>query len=621
MSLLQELRRRNVFRVGVAYVLAAWVLLQVVDFVLGMISAPEWILRVFFLAAAAGLPLVLIFSWVFEVTPEGIKRESQIDRTQSITPQTGRKLDRAIIGILVVAVALLLLDRFVDRPGPDSTGAMATAQVEPGQVGLAGGELKAVDVAPAAAGPPSIAVLPFVNMSADPQNEYFSDGVAEEILNALARIPGLKVTARTSAFTYKGSKAGVAQIAKELGVNHILEGSVRKEGNQVRVTAQLIEANNSFHMWSETYDRELTNIFAIQDEIAQAIAAAMKVELLPATENSNLTGTTNLEAYEYYLQGVSQWHIRTGESLQTALGLFEKAAEIDPSFARAHAYQALTWAILADYTDFPMPEAFSNARKAAETALALDPQSIEAATALINTTNDLRQGVEYARQAIALNPGFATTHQWYATALVSLGDFDGAEREYRIAQELDPRSRINLDNLALMYIYRGDLEAAERTALQVEAIAPDWPQGQERLFMIYLLRGDREQAERAGNRLAAVLGRKHNATPVYLDLLFNPERKAAAVAEIAAYPLDQIASPDNPALIEAYDVTLLLAVAGANHEALETLEWSRRNDLISSWGFMRTVRIVPDFVCSPEVQAFYASTDLPPLVEPYPCPP
>jgi TolB-like protein len=458
-------------------------------------------------------------------------------------------------------------------------------------------------------------------MSADPQNEYFSDGVAEEILNALARIPELKVTARTSAFTYKGSKANVAQIAKELGVNHILEGSVRKEGNQVRVTAQLIEAGNSFHLWSETYDRELTNIFAIQDEIAQAIAAAMKVQLLPAAESSSLTGTTNLQAYEYYLQGVSQWHMRTAESLQSALGLFEKAVAADPAFARAHAYLALTWAILADYTEVPIALAFDKAIAAAKTALALDPQSIEAATALVNSTTDLRQQIEYARQAIALNPGFATTHQWYATALVAVGDFEGAEREYRIAQELDPRSRINLDNLALMYIYRGDLAAAEQTTRQVQALAPDWAQGQAHVFLVHLLKGDREQAESAGNRLAAILGRRRNETPVYLDLLFNPERKTAAVAEIAAYPRDEYNSPDNPALVEIYDSMVLLAVAGANQETLEQLEWSYRNELLSGWAFMRAVRIIPDFVCNPEVQAFFASTDLPPLVDPYPCRP
>jgi Flp pilus assembly protein TadD len=413
----------------------------------------------------------------------------------------------------------------------------------------------------------------------------------------------------------------VAQIANELGVNHILEGSVRKEGNQVRVTAQLIEAGNSFHLWSETYDRELTNIFAIQDEIAQAIAAAMKVQLLPAAENSNLTGTTNLEAYEYYLQGVSQWHMRTAEAMLRARGLFEQAVALDPAFARAHAYLALTWAILADYTDIPLAVASPSARKVAETALALDPQSIEAATALINSTNDLRQQVDYARLAITLNPGFATTHQWYATALFSLGDYAGAEREYKMAQELDPRSHINLDNLAGLYIYTGDFDAAEQTLLQVEAIAPDWDQGQGHLFLVHLLRGDREHAERTGNRLATLLGRRRNATPVYLDLLFSPERKAAAVAEIAAYPRDQWNSPDNPALFDNYDVLLLLAVAGAHKEALEVLEWSSRNELVSSWAYMRAVRIAPVFVCSPEVQAFYASTDLPPLVEPYPCPP
>jgi len=617
MSFFQELKRRNVFRAGVAYALAAWVLLQAADFVLNLIAAPEWILQVFSLAALVGLPVVLIFSWVFEVTPEGIKLESHIDRSQSITHHTGRKLDRAIIGILVVAVAMLLVDKFTgEKAAPQNTVAETAQQAE-----AATADSTAEVVAEKnSVSAPSIAVLPFVNMSADPQNEYFSDGVAEEILNALARIPELKVSARTSAFTYKGSNEKVEQIAQELGVNHILEGSVRKEGNQVRVTAQLIEAKKGFHLWSQTYDRELTNIFAIQDEIAQAIATEMKVQLVPAAAESNLTGTTDLEAYEYYLQGVNQWHLRTGASLQNARELFEKAIARDPRFARAHAYLALTWAVISDYTDLPVDSSQRHAGEAARAALALDPESIEAATALMYSTNNVVEQRRYAKSAIALNPGFATTHQWYGTTLAIMGDTDGALREYHLALELDPRSRIITENLATFLVDLGEFDKAEALFRQLASFAPEYNRVPELMFQLHLLRGERALAEAAGNELALRLGRKRNTVPVYLNLFFEPDKKAAAVAEIASWPLNQWQSPDNPSLISPYEIVQMLAFAGAHDEALRMLKWLYANEGVYEYAFVRIVRFIPEFVCSADVQAFFASTNLPPLVEPYPCP-
>ncbi|HKX55205.1 MAG TPA: hypothetical protein VJN01_03855, partial [Xanthomonadales bacterium] len=303
----------------------------------------------------------------------------------------------------------------------------------------------------------SVAVLPFINMSADPDNEYFSEGVAEEILNVLAGVPELKVTARTSSFSYKGSEATIAEIARELGVNHVLEGSVRKAGDRVRVTAQLIEAGNDFHLWSETYDRKLDDIFAIQDEIAQSIAAALKVHLLPAVEQPNYTGTTNLDAYELFLQGVNQWHLRSGESLEQALTLFQQAVELDPKFARAYAYLALTWGVLPDYSDRPLAVAQQATREAAETALALDANSIEAATALVqpllaDSPAALQALVARGRELIARDPGFATTHQWHGTNLLNAGFVEEARASYRAALDIDPLSRIVQQNLATLLL-------------------------------------------------------------------------------------------------------------------------------------------------------------------------
>jgi TolB-like protein/Flp pilus assembly protein TadD len=604
MTFLQELKRRNVFRVAIAYVLLGWAVLQGADFLLDLAGAPEWVIRVFAIAGLVGFPFALFFAWAFELTPEGIKREAEIDRSQPLTRQTGRKLNALIIGLLLVIIGLMAVERlyFADRDG--AAPPQQTAAPRPS--------------------PQSIAVLPFVNMSADPDNEYFSDGVAEEILNVLARIPELKVSARTSAFSYKGSDATIAQIARELGVSHVLEGSVRKSGNTVRVTAQLIEAGSGFHLWSETYDRELTNIFAIQDDIAQSIAEALKVRLLPAVDQPNLTGTTNLEAYELYLQGVNLWHLRTGESLEQALALFQQAIQLDPTFARAHAYLALTLGVLPDYGDRSLAEIQPATRAAAEAALALDPDSVEAATALITpllaeSPAALESLIERGRQLIARNPGFATTHQWHATNLFNAGFVEEAVAAYRAGLDLDPRSRIIHQNLAILLVVQGRFDEAAKLLENLDEFAPDYWDGVLTQFLLYLNSGQREAAEAAGNRLAGILGRTRNTVPVYLDLFFAPERQAAA-AEILTFPLDNWWDPDNPALIQDYALPFALAAAGAQDAALTVLRQvlGRKRDFYPV-ALIRASTLTGDFSCRPDVRAVYAELGLPPLPDPPDC--
>ena len=248
MTFFHELKRRNVFRVGVAYLLAAWVLLQIVDLVLDVIGAPEWILQVFALAAAIGLPTVLIISWAFELTPEGLKRESQVDRSRSITPQTGRKLDRMIIVLLVLTVAALLTDRFLNLERRSGEPSKEQTADKPARNSTA--------TAGRTVSQRSVAVLPFLALSSGSDDEYFADGLTEEILNALSQLPELLVTARTSAFHFKGQDLPVQEIASQLGVQHIVEGSVRRAGERLRVTAQLVRAEDGFHLWSENYDRQ-----------------------------------------------------------------------------------------------------------------------------------------------------------------------------------------------------------------------------------------------------------------------------------------------------------------------------------------------------------------------------
>ena len=325
MSFFKELKRRNVFRVGIAYTVAAWLLLQVTDIVFPRIGLPDTAVTLVIALLGVGFVPALIFAWAFEMTPEGIKREKEVDRTQSITPQTGRKLDRMIISIMAVVIVFLLLDRFVLT----NDGEQSTTITEP--------QVAGVDTAdePETDDGPSVAVLPFVNMSGDADNEYFSDGLTETLLHMLAQLPELRVAARTSSFAFKGKDAGIKEISSALNVAHILEGSVQKAGNRVRVTAQLIRAGDGFHVWSQNYDRTLEDIFAIQDEIAQDVAGVLDATLLDGGTEIAHIETSNLGAYDTYLRGMEQQAIGSYSSLSSAESLLKQALASDPGFIDA----------------------------------------------------------------------------------------------------------------------------------------------------------------------------------------------------------------------------------------------------------------------------------------------
>ena len=295
MSFFKELKRRNVVRVGIAYAVAAWLLIQVTDIVFPRIGLPDSAVTLVIALLAIGLIPALIFAWAFEMTPEGLKREKEVDRSESITPQTGRKLDRMIIGIMAVVIAFLLLDRFILNEGTGPSSRVNETQ----SVGIDSEVEAAKDEGP------SVAVLPFVNMSGDAENEYFSDGLTETLLHMLAQLPELRVAARTSSFAFKGRNTSIGEIADSLGVAHILEGSEQKSGNRIRVTAQLIRATDGFHVWSQNYTRPLQDIFAIQDEIAQDVAGALDSSLLGGKSRAmHSVETSNLTAYDHYLNGV-----------------------------------------------------------------------------------------------------------------------------------------------------------------------------------------------------------------------------------------------------------------------------------------------------------------------------
>jgi TolB-like protein/tetratricopeptide (TPR) repeat protein len=347
MQLFEELKRRNVFRVGAAYAMVAWLLLQLADLVLDNISAPAWVIQAIMLVLAIGFPLALLFAWAFELTPGGLKRDAEVDRSQSIATQTGKRLDRLIIVFLVLIVAGLVVERIWFADEVEDTGdgaAMATVTDK------------------------SIAVLPFVDLSEAQNQGWFAKGLADEILNALMRTPDLLVASRTSAFKYIDSNLDIREIAAELGVAHVVEGSIRRSGDSVRVTAQLIRASDGFHLWSQNYDREVSDVIAIQEDLAVSIARALETSMDPAALQAMMTaGTHSVEAYQHYLNGLALNYEYSETSdvdnLLAAYDAFEKARTLDPSFANAHWEAARFWGGQlqlttrgSNATDFPMSE-------------------------------------------------------------------------------------------------------------------------------------------------------------------------------------------------------------------------------------------------------------------------
>ena len=354
MSLIDELRRRNVIKVAIAYAVIAWVLMQVAATTFPALKLPDWTVTLVAVLLLIGFPLALIFAWAFELTPKGIKLEKDVVRSESVTHITGRKLDFIVIGVLAVALVLFAVDRFVLVP--DTAPASDSAQ-----------EIIANEVKQ------SIAVLAFVNMSDDPGNEYFSDGMSEEILNLLTRIPGLKVIGRTSSFKFKGKNEDLRVIGQTLGVNTVLEGSVRKSGDRVRITAQLVDVSDGTHIWSETYDRTMTDIFAIQDDVAAAIIDALQVHVVQNPTRGR--PTENPEAYALFLKArvaanTSEW--------RDAEALLLKAVELDPNFAEA--YEMLSFVYWMVPGETSVVEAQRLVAEAAAKAIALDPDLVLAQT-------------------------------------------------------------------------------------------------------------------------------------------------------------------------------------------------------------------------------------------------
>jgi len=428
LSFLNELKRRNVLRVGAAYIVSSWLLIQVAETIFPLFGYGDTPARLAVIILAIAFVPSLIFAWVFEITPEGLKRDADADRDDSDAQFNAKRLDRIILAMLALAIGYFAFDKFVLDPVEDEQIAQ-TAHQEGRTAALT-----------ESYGDKSIAVLPFVNMSSDPEQEYFSDGISEELLNLLSRIPELRVISRSSAFSFKGKDLPIPIIAKQLNVAHVLEGSVRKAGNRVRITAQLIEARSDTHLWSETYDREVLDIFAVQDEIAGVIASKLQITLV----GSGLQGppTGNEEAYDHYLRGMhflrEGW---TAETFLKATDYFNKAIEIDPEYAQAHALLALTYVSLGNFRHLSPTDVQRQASDAATTAIELDDQFPEAWVAMgwlaMTYDFDWRSAERHFRRDIELSPSSYMGYIGLSMALQMAGRYDEALAAAQRAYQLD----------------------------------------------------------------------------------------------------------------------------------------------------------------------------------------
>jgi len=473
MSFFAELKRRNVIRVGIAYLVVAWLIMQFADVVLGNIEAPSWVFQVIMLVLAIGLPLVLVFAWAFEMTPEGLKKEKDVDRSQSITPQTGKKLNNTILVLMALAIAYLLFDKFSGpaQPGSDHFSQQTSGQTTGASEKSALTPVEAIAPASNEANPvndrQSIAVLPFANRSDEKEDLYFTDGIHDDLLTQLAKINGLKVISRTSVMKYRGSEKTIPEIAAELGVATILEGGIQRAGKRIRINAQLIDVATDEHLWAETFDREMTveNIFDIQSEITRHIVAAVRGELTDEETGALAQQPTdNLDAYEAYLQAKVFLNdpLYSPDKFINAEVWLKKAVASDPGFALAWSLLVVVHgqAIWQSYDD--SPERFQAALEALDNAEKYGPGLPETLAAraeyLYRTQTDYRAAEPLFAQASQAKPGDSDLLIRLATTERRTGHFEQAITHYQMAIDLDPANlearTVLLDTLVLMGAYK-----------------------------------------------------------------------------------------------------------------------------------------------------------------------
>ena len=532
-----ELKRRNVYKVAVAYAVVAWLLMQVASQILPFFDIPNWVVRLVILLLVIGFPVALMIAWAFEVTSEGIKRTEAADAAGL------RSHGGTWMYVVMVGAALSVGLFFVGRYTAEHATTRRASEELPG-----GKQNESATAAPNK----SIAVLPLVNESGDPKDEYFSDGLSEELITALAQINGLKVIGRSSSFRFKDRKEKPKTIGEELGVSTLLDGTVRKQGDRVRIVAELVNAADGIQLWTRTFDRELKDIFAVQEEIAKAVAESLKVTLLGSQDRPTQRGASgNVEAHNAYLQGHFHFLRRNLEDYRKAVAYFDQAIELDPGYALAYAERSEAWYFIGDLTG-QRATAWPKSKADVEKAVAIAPELAEAHAALgwIRFFVDWKfaEGLTELKRAKELSPANPTANDLLARAIVYLGRIDEAERQARYAVELDPLNVIAQGNLGRVLFFAGKLDEADVALRKAAELQPSAAGTHRYQVLVAVARGDGEMALREaklepdegyrGFELAVaqyVVGDHESADATLNDLISNGrDRLAYQIAEVYA---------------------------------------------------------------------------------------
>jgi TolB-like protein/Flp pilus assembly protein TadD len=536
-----ELKRRNVYKVAVAYAVVAWLLMQIASQIFPFFEIPNWAVRLVVLLLIIGFPIALIIAWAFEATPEGIKRTEAADAAGQ------RSRGAAWIYIVLIGAALSVGLFFIGR--------YTARNVTPRQS----------EAATASNAQKSIAVLPLLNESGDPNDEYFSDGLSEELIAALGQIKDVKVIGRSSSFRFRDTKEEPKTVGEKLGVSTLLEGTVRKQGDRVRIVAELVNAADGIQLWTRTFDRELKDIFAVQEEIARAVAESLKVTLLGAQDRPGQRGApSNVEAHNAYLQGHFHFQRRNLEDYRKAVSYFDQAIRLDSDYALAYAERSEAWTFIGDLTGQHEP-AWSKARSDAEKAVAIAPTLAEARAALgwVRFFVDWKftEGLSELKRAKELSPSNPTANDLLARVILYLGRLDEAERQARQAVELDPLSVIAQGNLARVLLFAGKLDEADAAARKAAELQPASASSHRWQVVAAVLRGNRETALREA-QLEPDEGYRRFELALAQQIQGDRQAADAALADLIANGRDLL----------AYQIAEVYAVRGETDKAFEWLQ-------------------------------------------------
>ena len=547
-----ELKRRNVYKVSITYAVVAWLLVQAASILLPTFEAPTWVMKAFVVFLAFGFVLSVMISWAFEATPEGLKRTEDVPPDAVLPTWSRRKFATFIITVAVIAAALLgyQLWRTNNASAPRTTASAAGTEAAAGSISQK-----------------SIAVLPFADLSQAKDQEYFCEGISEELIATLAQIKELKVIGRSSSFRFKDRKEETKTIGEKLGVATLLEGTVRKQGERVRIVAELINAADGIELWTRTFDRELKDIFAVQQEIAAAVASSLKVTLLGADSSSaQKAATKSVEAHNAYLQGHFYFQRRNLDDYRKAVAYFDQAIQVDPDYALAYAERSEAWTQIGDLSG-QGKTAWPKAREDAEKAVAITPALAEAHAALgwvrFFTEWKFAEGLSELKRAKELSPANPTANDLLARVIVYLGKLDEAEKQARQAVELDPLAYPTQNNLARVLFAEGKLDEADAIARKAAELQPTAASSRRFQVLVAVQRGDGETALREA-QLEPDEGYRRFELALAQHVRGDRGAADAALADLIAYGRDQL----------AYQIAQVYAVRGEKEKAFEWLQIS-----------------------------------------------